>query len=291
MTSNAAGITERLVGPKPSEEFIRASRARLDALFQQKFEQRETLWNERRRMSEAQTALLRNLAKDNPATERTVKEARARFKEWAQHVLPVPKRAKIRPRAHLGSVDVTFVPPYTWPWTWNATTGDGSAGVEVSADQENGTMAFGVDSGVNGKTAAGAVALGSYFQPIADVGIMDVSANPAFNYVWSSENVFDSSHTHAFLGLYVGEYTLGGEFIRAVVDQQITLWDSGGGLDQGTNSGFPLLASTPVDSDHFYEIWVWSGGDAEGDGWSVFWGSEATSKANLTVPSISVHAY
>lgn len=167
----------------------------------------------------------------------------------------------------------------------------GSATADVSADNKNGTMSFDSWTGDNGKTASCAVAVGSYFQPVADVGIMDVAAAPAFNYVWDSDNVFDNSHTHAFLGLYVGEYTLGGEFVRAAVDQQITLWDSGGGSDQGSNSGYPLFASTPVDSDHFYEIWVWAGGDAEADGWSLFWGSAALSAANLAVPSISIAAY
>jgi hypothetical protein len=52
-----------------------------------------------------------------------------------------------------------------------------------------------------------------------------------------------------------------------------------------------LFGSTPVDSDHFYEIWVWAGGDAEADGWSLFWGSAALSYGNLNVPSISVYAY
>ena len=99
------------------------------------------------------------------------------------------------------------------------------------------------------------------------------------------------STTGAFIGLYVGQYTLSGEFVQAVIDQQISLWNSGGGSDQGNNSGFPLFASTPVDSDHFYEIWVWAGGDAEADGWSAFWGSAALSSANLVVPSISVYAY
>jgi hypothetical protein len=126
---------------------------------------------------------------------------------------------------------------------------------------------------------------------MADAGMMHVSANPAFNYTWDSVNVFDSSHSHAFIGLYVGQYTLGGEFVQAVVDQQINLWDSGGGSDNGENSGYPLFASTPVDSDHFYEIWVWSGGDAEADGWSLFWGSAALSAVSLTVPSISIHTY
>jgi len=289
MTSDASGITERLIGPKPSEEFFRASRARLDALFQQKFEQREALWAERRRISEAPTALLRNLAKDDPATERTVKEARARSKKRAQHALPTPKRAKIKSRAHLGSIDVTFVPPYTWPWQWDATTG--SATANVSVDRNNGTMSFDAWTGDNGKTASCAVAVGSYFQPMADVGIMDVSATPAFNYIWDSDNVFDNSHTHAFIGFYVGQYTLGGEFVQAVVDQQATLWDSGGGSGQGANSGASLGASTPVDNDHFYEIWVWAGGDAEADGWSAFWGSAALSALSVAVPSISVHAY
>ncbi|MGO9082033.1 MAG: hypothetical protein ACLQDY_23860 [Streptosporangiaceae bacterium] len=288
MTGNSSGITERLIGPRPPEGFIRGSHARLDALFRQKFEQREGLWDEQRRISEAPATLLRNLAKDDPATERTVKETRARSKKRAQRVLSAPKRTKIKSRAHLSSIDVTFVPPYTWPWQWTATTG--SATADADADQNNGTMSFDAWTGENGKTAACAVAVGSYFQPMADAAFMYVSAVPAFNYIWDSDNVFDNSHTHAFLGLYVGQYTLEGEFTQAVVDQQIGLWDSGGGSDQGTNSGFPLLAGTPVDSDHFYEIWVWAGGDAEADGWSVFWGSAALSAMNLTVPSISVAA-
>jgi hypothetical protein len=287
--SENSGISERLIGPEPPEEFIRASRARLDALFQEKFTQRERLWNEQRQMSEPPTALLRNLAKDDAATQNAVKEARARSKKLAEHPLPTPHRAKVKSRAHIGSIDITFVPPYTWQWEWSATTG--SATATVSADAKNGTMSFDAWTGDNGKTAACAVALGSYFHPVADVGIMDVASAPAFNYVWDSDNVFDNSHTQAFLGFYVGEYTLGGEFVRAAVDQQITLWDSGGGSGQGSNSGYPLFASTPVDSDHFYEIWVWSGGDAEADGWSAFWGSAALSAASLYVPYISLAAY
>jgi hypothetical protein len=96
----------------------------------------------------------------------------------------------------------------------------------------------------------------------------------------------DSAHAGNFIGLYVGQYTLEGEFVQAVIDQQIPL---GGG--NGSTSGFPLVGISPCDSDHFYEIWVWAGGDAEADGWSVFWGSAALSYGNLTVPSISVFAF
>jgi hypothetical protein len=52
-----------------------------------------------------------------------------------------------------------------------------------------------------------------------------------------------------------------------------------------------LVGATPIDSDHFYEVWVWVGGDAEAHGWSVFWGSGALSEGGITVPSISVFAF
>jgi hypothetical protein len=55
-----------------------------------------------------------------------------------------------------------------------------------------------------------------------------------------------------------------------VIDQQIHIGDG-----TGSSSGFSLFGSSPCDSDHCYEIWVWAGGDAEADGWGAFWGSAA----------------
>jgi hypothetical protein len=114
-----------------------------------------------------------------------------------------------------------------------------------------------------------------------DKGIMDVSANPAVAYDAQTWTVFDSTSASGFISLYAGEYTLGGEFTQAVIDQQIDITSVAGG-SQGQSSGFQLFGSTPVDSDHFYEVWVWAGGDASADGWSVFWGSAALSYGNLT---------
>src|SRR5262249_15139472 len=140
--------------------------------------------------------------------------------------------------------------------------------------------------GDNGKAASTAVALGYYFQPMADNGIMDVFANPSLWYDAETVTLFDSAHAGNFIGLYVGQYTLGGEFVQAVIDQQISL-----GNGTGSSSAYSLFGSTPVDSDHFYEVWVWAGGDAEADGWSLFWGSGALSVGSVNVPSISVFAY
>src|SRR2546423_14304861 len=121
---------------------------------------------------------------------------------------------------------------------------------------------------------------------------MDVSANPSISYSYGCHNFLSSPHSHAFIGLYIGEYTLGGDFVQDVVNQQITLWDlTHRDNFSGSNAGVPLSATILVDSNHFYEIWVWVGGDAEGKGWTGGTGSDGRSELNAHIPSISVHAY
>jgi hypothetical protein len=152
-------------------------------------------------------------------------------------------------------------------------------------------MIFTAITGHDGKTASADIGLGYYFQPLADNGIMDVYATPAFNYSWDSTNFLDSSHSAGVIGLQIDQYTEGDEYVATPVNQSIVLWNSTGGSDRGSNSGYPLFASTPVDSDHYYVIWVQAAGDVEADGWSAAWGSGATAQLSLVVPSISVHAY
>ncbi|HUH84415.1 MAG TPA: hypothetical protein VLX85_07380 [Stellaceae bacterium] len=230
---------------------------------------------------------MRLLAKEDHTLASAVKDARRLSSVRSRQRQHAPRRAKVRERARLGSLAVTLAPPF-WAWQWDAETGSAS-GTE-SVDGNAGTMSYDAWTGDNGKAASSRVALGGYFQPFADNGIMDISANPAISYDAETWTVLDSAHAGGFVGLYVGEYTLQGEFEQAVIDQQIDVTSVAGG-GQGSTSGYPLFGSTPVDSNHFYEIWVWAGGDAEADGWSLFWGSAALSYGNLSVPSISVYAY
>jgi hypothetical protein len=278
---------ERLIGRKPSDEHVEQSRARLNAMFDRRFERWDALRTERRSLDSASFNVLRGFVKEDPTLAAAVQ--RARTAALAERPLHPPEQTKVRARARLGSVAVTFVPPF-WPYQWSATTGTSAQGI-VSADGNAGTMGFDAITGQDGKTASTVVGLGYYFQPLADNGIMQVSANPSFNYGWDSTNVLDSSHTRGYFGLHVEAYTLSNVYVQTVIDQQIILWDSTGGEDRGSNSGYPLFASTPVDSDHYYDIWVLAYGDAEADGWSAAWGSGATSSASLVVPSISVAAY
>ena len=117
---------------------------------------------------------------------------------------------------------------------------------------------------------------------------MFISSTPSFSYGSSCGRFLDGVHAGGFIGLYVGEYTLGGDFVQAVVDQQIQLWNQTSDSDaNSSSSGYGLIASPVVDSDHFYEIWVWAGDDAEGVGSGFLNWSFAGDEMTVNVPEIS----
>lgn len=280
-------LDERLIGKRPDANHLKKSRAHLDSLSQRRFEQMATAAKEQRLIRQASFGVLRRLAKEDAEAATAVKDAKRLAAAHAKHRQLAPQRTRVQERGRIGSIAVTLAPPF-WTWQWDAETGSASGSEQVNGNA--GTMSYDAYTGDNGKTAASRVALGGYFQPMADNGILEVFANPAISYDVNTWTVFDSAHAGGFVGLYVGQYTLEGAFVQAVIDQQTDITSVAGG-NQGSTSGFPLIGITPVDSDHFYEIWVWAGGDAEADGWSVFWGSAALSWGSLTVPSISVYAY
>jgi hypothetical protein len=275
---------ERLIGRKPSDAVLAESKKRLDAMFKKRFEDLQARRKGERHVEAAPFGVIRGLAKEAPKVSAAVEEAKKNASARSKAHAKPPHRTTVEARQHIGSVSVTLVPPF-WPWQWSAQTGQDATGT-TNVDANAGTMSFDAWTGDNGKTAATAVALGGYFQPLADNGVLQVFANPSVSYDDETWTVFDSAHAGNFIGLYVGQYTLQGEFVQAVIDQQIQIGDG-----NGSTSGFPLFGASPCDSDHFYEIWVWAGGDAEADGWSVFWGSAGLSYGNITVPSISVFAF
>jgi hypothetical protein len=275
---------ERLVGHRPSDAVLAESKKRLDAMFKKRFEDLQARRKEQRRIEAASFGAIRGFVKEDPKLAAAVEEAKKHAAARSKIRAKSPQRKKVEGRQHLGSVAVTLVPPF-WPWQWSAQTGQDASGT-TNVDPNAGTMSFDAYTGDNGKTAATAVALGGYFQPLADNGVMNVIANPSVGYDEDTWTVFDSAHAGNFIGIYVGQYTLQGEFVQAVIDQQIHIGDG-----TGSTSGFSLFGITPCDSGHFYEIWVWAGGDAEADGWSAFWGSAALSYGSITVPSISVFAF
>ena len=61
---------------------------------------------------------------------------------------------------------------------------------------------------------------------------MFVMAPPSVSYDEETWTVFDSPHAGNFIGIYVGEYTLAGQFIQAVIDQQMQGAGNHGRLQQ-----------------------------------------------------------
>ncbi len=275
---------ERLIGHKPSDAVLADSKKRLDAMFTKRFEDLQARRAEERRIDAGAFGVMRGLAREDSKLSASVEAAKKNASTRAKAHAKAPHRTEVAGRQRLGSVSVTLVPPF-WPWQWSAQTGEDATGT-TSVDGNAGRMSFDAYTGDNGKTASTAVAVGGYFQPLADNGILEVFANPSVSYDEDTWTVFDGAHAGNFIGLYVGQYTLQGEFVQAVIDQQIHIGDG-----SGSTSGFPLFGFSPCDNDHFYEIWVWAGGDAEADGWSLFWGSAALSYGSITVPSISVYAF
>ena len=133
------------------------------------------------------------------------------------------------------------------------------------------------------------VGLGVFFQPSQTSAVMTVSANPSLSYTYGCHSFSAYTHTHAFIGLQISEFTLSGELVNTVSDHRIQLWDLTHNNDfGGNNSGFALSASVPVDDDHFYEIFVAVGGDAEAGSGSS--GPYAYGTLQIHLPYIAVHA-
>lgn len=207
----------------------------------------------------------------------------------ASSKLPIPRALVTAPRLHLGSIGGTQVPPYNYQWSWSAQ--HGGAAISEGANRTAGQMSFDLWNNSNDASASAAVAVGNYFRPPTDNGILMLWANPAFNYNWWTVCDAASAHSDAFIGFYVGRYNLSGGFDGAVIDQQISLWNddswASGGSDSGSNSGYPLFAQFEVDRSHWYAIWVWCGGNVSAQGWGGCTGSGAGAVLSVVVPSIS----
>ncbi len=268
-------------------DFHQKSRAQLARLFQHRFEQREQLRKGGTSAPHILSLLIRNLRKEDRDTiEREAQTTRQRALGLAKLPLSKALLSGIRPHDVVSWTDLTFGPPFLLPaFIWKTHSGDAGAlySDDANADAHSGQMDFSIMA-TDGAVAC-TVALGIVFQPTAAAGLMNISSNPSITYSYGNAAFLSHAQTHAFLGFYVGQYTLGGDFTGAVIDQEINLWDMETDHDiSGSSAGFPLVATVPVDSNHFYEIWVWAGGHVQ---------SSSFSKGQLavTVPSISLHMY
>lgn len=232
-------------------------------------------------------------AEGNQDVAAAVKAYRQAQGQHARRKLAIPRTRPAKQRIFTSSIGATVVPPYNWPWTWTAGNGTPAA-LSATASQASGAIGLSAwTSFNNGSNAAARGAVGIFFRPPTSEGFLRLWSNPAINFDWGTWCVFDGAHSDGFIGFYVGEYDLSGGFVGAPIDQTIQLWSddswwAGVGFQTGSNSGFPLFAQLVVDSNHFYEIWVWCGVYVSAAGWgSPFWGSGAGADLSVAVPSIT----
>jgi hypothetical protein len=239
------------------------------------------------------SALRRMLDIKDPGTDDLVKALRSKQEHAANRETTSPEIRPARSRLFTGSLGATLTPPYNWSWTWNAGNGAPSSN-SATADSQSGKWSVSDwTSSDNSSNASARAAVGVFFRPPTETGLLRVWSNPALNFNWGDWCCLDGAGSDGWLGLYIGEYDAdGGGFERALVDQQINLWSdsswwTGVGGQEGSNSGYPLQATLEVDNAHFYEIWVWGGTDVYAAGWSTFWGSAAGGELAASVPSVT----
>jgi len=239
-------------------------------------------------------ALRRMLDVKDTGTDGLVKALRSKQEHAAARETAPPEIKPAQSRLFACSLGATLTPPYNWSWTWHA--GNGAPAVNAaSADSKTGRWNVSDWASFDDSSNASArAAVGVFFRPPTETGLLRVWSNPAVNFDWGDWCVLDGAGSDGWLGLYIAEYDAdGGGFSGAPVDQQINLWSdsswwSGVGEQNGSNSGYPLQATLEVDNAHFYAIWVWGGTDVYAAGWgNPFWGSGAGGDLAAAVRSIT----
>jgi|GEM_PF-1282918 hypothetical protein len=283
---------ELLSGGKPvAEKLVRRGMLDLERELTKQFnEERDLEVEATGHMSQVRDALLtKAISTDQMATG--VRGLRALDYRLSKAKLNLPKIPSQKRSIRTGSIVANVVPPFTYQWTWSATSGNPS--LSLAANRTTGQMSFNIWNASRDASGSARAAIGIYFRPVTESGFLRLWSNPAFNYSWWTYCAFASAHSDAFIGLYVGRYTLAGGYDATLISQQINLWNddswwSGAGSHNGSNSGYPLFSQFNVDRSHWYALWVWCGGRASAVGWdSPFWGSGAASNLAVTIPSMT----
>jgi hypothetical protein len=195
----------------------------------------------------------------------------------------------------VADLGATVVPPYDFQEVLFTSTG--SPPNASSANKATGAITSSVGWNNPGPSSASiTVGVGIFFSPPTTCpGTLRIASSVGYTWDYTCYSAFAGAHSDGWIGIGVDRFTLNGLPDVTLVDQRIFLWsnDSSGlggpSLPTGSNTGFPLSASCPVDNQHFYHLWVRCGGTVSSagfGGWGWF-GSEAGTRIFGTVPSIA----
>jgi hypothetical protein len=188
-------------------------------------------------------------------------------------------------------------PPYEYEWSWQSAFNNPS--VNRAASGANGHMALDLVSDLNNPSIADArAAIGIYFRPPTENGILTLSTTPSFNASFFHDGTLASSQANAWIGLYGASYNASNDSFASEMLNQMSMvfsvdtWYFSGGDDpinppSFNNSGFPLTAQFQVDNSHWYALWVWCGTHIRAEGFGgLFSGSAAITHISVNVASM-----
>lgn len=269
------------------DDMSEKSQAKLTTISEMCFEQRQALWK--------QTAPKRALA-DKLLLKLTAEDEELRQLMMKAHDVSIfiskngpNPREPIEPKYPIPSLTaVTTVQlnaPWGLTWAWNSVPNDPPLAMAQNLSNPElgqlGVMSLNLRTDRGRPVESGSMAVGAWFQAPRS-GLMTISADPTITYGYGNEAWLRSSHTHAWIGFFIQEWTVDGVMVQNVVDQQINLWDLTTDHDFVGGSKFSLGAGIPVISDRYYAIWVWAGGDVESN--ALSYGS-----LNVNLSSIFIH--
>jgi hypothetical protein len=192
---------------------------------------------------------------------------------------------------------VTRNPPYEYQWSWQS--GFNNPTISRTATAASGQMALDLISDLDNPSIADAkAAIGIYFRPPTQNGILTLSATPSFIASFFHNGVLASSQANAWVGLYGASYNASDNSFASEILNQMSMvfcvdtWYFCGGDNPSSppsfnNSGLPLNAQFQVDNSHWYALWVWCGTHIGADGFGgLFSGSGAISHISVNVPSM-----
>lgn len=231
---------------------------------------------------------------------------RERIAPSAPRPRPVHEPA-MRAAPHPTSLAGEWTPPYLWDWTWSAISGGPLSGSGLGApgqvrlptvDLTTGSMTMyadtdGYDTPNPKASAASLVAgVGTFFRTQWDNAFLQIASNLSVVDGWTVSCSCDGATSDGWIGWYVNEFDLAGNYVATPVFQQFYLWNDylwlGNQTDSTPEGGVSqlLYAFLTVDASHLYEIRILCGVDINGAGEGAWFGSGASAYLDVTVPFI-----
>jgi hypothetical protein len=191
----------------PSSEEARRGLAELERRFEQQAAARAARVGGAEAQSRALRGALNLTGSSTDELTAVVRQLRQEQGRGAKRKTGPPRVKRARPRLFTGSIGATLTPPYDYSWTWHA--GNGGPDVNTaSANNDNGAWSVSDWTSQNDSSNASARgAVGVFFRPPTETGILQVWANPALAFDWGDWCVTDGPGPTAGPGCTSGNTT------------------------------------------------------------------------------------